>query len=96
MFVKVLVGRSLKIVRLFCFNAIGIYLVPKSTLPTDIGSIDEMATDNMDDGLLRNFLDQIKRYGIYAREKFKAMRKNIAKTIQKYRSTFSGQFNNNS
>ncbi|CAF3239701.1 unnamed protein product [Rotaria sp. Silwood2] len=70
-------------------------LSPRSTLPTDIGSIDEVTSDYINDGFFQNLRDELKRYAAYIREKFKEIVERIKKSLRKIRSKISEQFRYN-
>ncbi|CAF3838382.1 unnamed protein product [Rotaria sordida] len=67
-------------------------LAPRSTLPTDIGSIDEATNDDFNNGFFQNIRDEFKRYFTYIREKFKQIFERIRQGIRKVTSRISEQF----
>ncbi|CAF1548379.1 unnamed protein product [Rotaria magnacalcarata] len=70
-------------------------LASRSTLPTDIGSIDEEATNDTDDGFFPTIRDEVKRCAAYIRQQMKKLMERIRKNIRRLRSRFSDQSNYN-
>ncbi len=68
MFVKVLVNQYLNNNQNFSFFEI--FIAQKSTVPTDIGSIDDTTNADNNTGFFDNLRNKIKRFGVYIRDKF--------------------------
>jgi hypothetical protein len=68
-------------------------LAPKSTLPTDIGSIDEVTDASVNRGFFQILGDEIKRYGVYIREKFLEIIERIKNKVKQIGKSISNHFN---
>jgi hypothetical protein len=72
------------------FLLIFFFVAPKSTLPTDIGSIDEVTDASVNRGFFQILGDEIKRYGVYIREKFFEIIERIKKSQTNWKKHFNG------
>jgi deoxyadenosine/deoxycytidine kinase len=70
-----------------------LFLAPKPTLPTDFGSIEEVTDTSSNDTYLQKFYNELKRYGIYIREKFMEIFERMKKKFKQIRSRISDHFN---
>ncbi len=75
------------------FLLIFFFVAPKSTLPTDIGSIDEVTDASVNRGFFQILGDEIKRYGVYIREKFLEIIERIKNKVKQIGTKISNHFN---
>ncbi len=94
MFVKVLVSRYLNINSNFLL-ILFFSVAPKPTLPTDIGSIDDVTDASINNGFFQSLGDTIKQYGAYLRDKFLEIIERIRNKFKQIGSKISNHFNSN-
>ena len=70
-----------------------LFLAPKTTLPTDFGYIEEVTDSGGSDTYFQKFYNELKRYGVYIREKFIEVFERMKKKFKQIRSRISDHFN---
>jgi hypothetical protein len=69
------------------------FLASRPTLPTDIGTIDEVTIPAVNNGFFHNFRDEIQRYGDFLRQKFMEIYARMSVKMRELGTRISDRFN---
>ncbi|CAF0922524.1 unnamed protein product [Adineta steineri] len=68
-------------------------LASRPTLPTNIGSIEEVPVVAVDNNFFNNVRDEIQRYGVYLRQKLMEMFDRMREKMRQFGTSISDRFN---
>ena len=80
---------------LSCSVVTFVFLEPRPTLPSDLGSFSEVTMADSNNGSFQNLCNTLKQYGEFFREKFRKFIKRIKKVFKNLSSKISDHFNFN-